>query len=208
MRGMGRIDGARIVVVHYGEHTPMDDGYRPARVGRLAALLQRHGAEVTRYVPMHSRSSPTASARCRGRACFDEGGLRMIPTRSFSSTFGAARFGFFADFARGTAAAIEQDGPFDLAVIGYPPPGVATAIRRATGGSPPILADIQDLWPDARRRRACRRRWQPFGVWGRWWRRSFATDERRRGHVTGDAGPSASPGATAGDHPGGDGDTH
>ena len=143
-----KVDGVRIGIVHYGEHVPLDDGYRPARMGQLAAWLTEAGAHVVRFSPTYSQFAGAQRPEAWTGTVTGEGTVVMVPTGSFASTRGAARFKFFRDFARGAAEAISAD-PVDVAVVGYPPPGVVTALRRRMGRQLPVIADVRDLWPDA-----------------------------------------------------------
>ncbi|MCP5031203.1 MAG: glycosyltransferase family 4 protein [Actinomycetia bacterium] len=143
-----QVAGRRIGIVHYGEHNPLDEGYRPARMGQLAAWLNEAGAEVTRFVPTYSPFALKQRPQEWTGQVTTEGTIHMIPTRAYASSKSRARFGFLRDFAKGSASAVASRSPFDLLISGYPPPGVILALRRAVGRQVPILADIRDLWPD------------------------------------------------------------
>lgn len=145
----GGLGGRRIAIIHYGEHTPLDEGYRPARMGQLAAWLTEAGAEVTRFVPTYSDIAGGQRPETWTGEETVEGVVHMVPTRTYGSSRGRERLGFLRDFAQGSAAGVAARGPFDLIITGYPPPGVVWALRRRIGGRVPILADIRDLWPDA-----------------------------------------------------------
>jgi len=147
--GISRFAGRRILLVHYGEDIPLDDGYRPLRVGRLARDLIDAGADVTRYCPTFSALSRRQRPMASSGSSSHEGVVILIPTRAYRSSRGYERLGFISDFAKGVGRAARCDDQFDLAIVGYPPPGVAGTLRRSVGGSLPILADIRDLWPDA-----------------------------------------------------------
>lgn len=144
-----KVAGLRIGIVHYGEHVTLDDGYRPARMGQLAAWLTDAGASVVRFVPTYSHFAGRQRPLSWTGTLTPEGHVVMVPTRSFDSNRGPARLAFFADFARGTAAAAAELDPFDSLIVGFPPPGVTSALRARLRPCPPILADIRDLWPDA-----------------------------------------------------------
>ena len=128
-----QVAGCRIGIVHYGEHTPLDTGYRPARMGQLAAWLTEAGADVTRFVPTYSAFALEHRPLEWTGQLTSEGIIHMIPTRTFTSSKGWDRFGFLRDFAKGSAQAVASRGPFDLLITGYPPPGVVLALRRAAG---------------------------------------------------------------------------
>jgi hypothetical protein len=143
------VEGTRIAIIHYGEHTPLDDGYRPVRLGQLASWLTEAGVEVTRFVPTFSDVARRQRPESWTGELTGEGLVHMVPTRSYGSSRGRERLGFLRDFARGSALAVAGHPPFDLVITGYPPPGVVLALRRRIGTRVPILADIRDLWPDA-----------------------------------------------------------
>ncbi len=143
-----QVAGLRIGIVHYGEHVPLDESYRPARMGQLAAWLTEAGADVTRFAPTYSHFAGCQRESWTG-ASTAEGTVVMVPTRPFESNRGVERLGFFADFASGTASAVAARPPFDVLLVGFPPPGVVSALRTRVRPCPPILADIRDLWPDA-----------------------------------------------------------
>ena len=139
----------RLAIVHYGEHCPLDAGYRPARMGQLAGWLTEAGAAVTRFVPSYSPFAKQQRPLDWSGTETDEGVVQMIPTRAYETSVSLTRAGFLRDFARGTAARAAELPPFDGIIVGYPPPGVVTGLRRSLGSGIPILADIRDLWPDA-----------------------------------------------------------
>jgi len=142
------VAGARIGIIHYGEHVTLDDGYRPARMGQLAEWLTSAGAIVRRFVPTYSDIAGFQRSESWTGTVTREGIIHMVKTRSFESSRSPARFRFLREFAQGAAAAVAETGPYDLLIIGFPPPGVASAIR-SQSEKVPILADIRDLWPDA-----------------------------------------------------------
>ena len=141
--------GKRIAVIHYGEHVPLDDGYRPARMGRLSQLLVDRGAVVERLVPTFSGVARRQRPESWSGINTDEGRVQMIPTPAFSSSRSLARAEFLRSFASGVGKRLSEIGPIDLAVVGYPPPGVVRSARSACGARTRIIADIRDLWPDA-----------------------------------------------------------
>jgi len=144
-----RVDGARIAILHYGEHTPLDEGYRPGRMGQLAEWLTESGAMVTRFVPTYSHFSGKQRPLAWSGESTSEGQVCMVPTRAYGNSRGSDRLGFLRDFSEGCGRALRATAEFDLAIVGYPPPGLVSAVRSAGGARLPLLADIRDLWPDA-----------------------------------------------------------
>ncbi len=144
-----RLPSQRIGIVHYGEHTPLDTEYRRARMGQLAQWLTEAGFDVTRFVPTYSPFTGTQRPAEWSGVTTDEGTIQMVPTRSYVRSVSRDRFGFLLDFGAGTAARAAALAPFDAMIVGYPPPGVITRLRRSLDYDVPILADIRDLWPDA-----------------------------------------------------------
>ncbi len=142
-------DSKRVAIVHYGEHTPLDPGYRPSRMGLLATWLTEAGASVTRFVPTYSPFLKLQRDLRWTGTTSGEGDLIMVPVRAFAGTRSVARAGNIRDLARGVARALQADSAYDLCIVGYPPPGVLTAVHNALEGELPLVADIRDLWPDA-----------------------------------------------------------
>ncbi|MGF1596284.1 MAG: glycosyltransferase [Acidimicrobiales bacterium] len=141
--------GARIGIVHYGEHIPLDDSYRPARMGQLASWLTEADCLVTRLVPTYSPFAGRQRPREWSGRATTEGVVEMVPTRPFTTSVSRARLGFLRDFAVNASRQLAAMDPFDALIVGYPPPGMVFHLRRRLGRDIPILADVRDLWPDA-----------------------------------------------------------
>ena len=141
--------GSRVGIIHYGEHTPLDGGYRPARMGQLATWLTEAGCDVTRFAPTFSPFAGAQRPQAWSGTTTAEGVVQMVQTRAYEVSVSAERLGFLVDFGRNAAVAVADTGPYDALIVGYPPPGVVTQLRRRVGWRVKILADIRDLWPDA-----------------------------------------------------------
>ena len=144
-----KIAGARIGLVHHGEGHPHDHGYRAGRMGQLAAWLTSSRADVTRFVPTYEAKGDIRRDESLTGTTTSEGRAHMVRTHLYTESVGKDRLRFLYDFVRGAAREIADEDPFDLLVVGFPPPGSCASIHRATSGSVPILADVRDLWPDA-----------------------------------------------------------
>ena len=139
----------RIAIVHYGEHVPKEQGYRPVRYGILAQHLTSEGHDVTRISPSfafaHQKQRPmTWSSSDSG-----EGRSVLIKVRAYRNSKSLDRYRSIQDLNSGVHNWFLKEPPFDVIVVGFPPPGIVKSIRRAVGNEIKIVADIRDLWPDA-----------------------------------------------------------
>jgi len=143
-----------VVIVHQGEDLPVDEGYAPLRYGRLATTLREQGYRVTRLSPSFSHFRRAQRSPIAPNFESEEGHVHLVPTRSFVSSISAARFGFIADFTRGTFRFVRDNRDnIDAVLVGVPPPGAVSAVRaglrgRSDGHRPRVVADIRDVWPD------------------------------------------------------------
>ncbi len=141
--------GRRIAIVHYGEGSVLDEGYRKIRLGLLSAALTKAGVEITRLIPTYNQFRQNQRSLDSTGHVGDEGRMILIPTRAFASTRSKDRALSLGDFNRGAEAFFRTESDFDAIIVGFPPPRLISSIRKALGDSVPIVADVRDLWPDA-----------------------------------------------------------
>jgi len=145
----------KVHIVHYGETSPIDQGYRPQRYGLLSRALVAAGHEVVRFLPSFSHGerairdvTPNEVYRTK-----DEGSVVHLPTRGYTRSRGLGRMRFLGDFRRQVAATVGDGGRFgqpDILLIGYPPAGAIARIgSSARVARVPLVVDIRDVWPDA-----------------------------------------------------------
>ncbi len=144
----------RVLIIHYGEPSPADPGYRRMRYGHLAAALVKRGHDVVRILPSFAHLG--SFQRPPDSSCFasnDEGTVVHVSTPGYSRSIGPGRLWFLRQFSRAiTLDLLLAEGiPIpNVVVCGYPPPGLVVAAGQlADIVGAKLLVDVRDIWPDA-----------------------------------------------------------
>ena len=146
--GSSSSKGLSVAIVHFGEDIPGDDGYVPLRYGRLAQQLTADGADVVRISPNFSHFRRTHRPVRDSHS--DEGRHHLVPASGYKGSYDLSRIRFFADLVRGAASYLRAHrSSLDVVLFGVPPPGAASAFRRAVGNDVRLVGDVRDLWPEA-----------------------------------------------------------
>ncbi len=155
-----------VIIVHFAEDVPIDEGYRPLRYGRLAIRLRELGFDVVRVSPSFSHFR--REQRAIGEFESAEGTHVVIETIGYEANLGADRAKSIGQFIAGTRRYLSTVDLDDaVLVVGVPPTGAVAAVRSVVGKSTPLIADIRDLWPDAMAVGRSPRLEEPFRLIGR-----------------------------------------
>lgn len=133
----------RIVIFHYGEEVPSDPHYRPHRYGRFAAMATAMGRDITRVSP--SMSHLRRVVRPVGSSFSDEGKHEVVRTVRYRGSRSPRRALFLLTFTVQCMRRARLLDCHDVALVGYPPFLLVTAIRLANRRLP-IVVDIRDIW--------------------------------------------------------------
>lgn len=136
-----------VVIAHYAEPVPLDDGFVSTRYAELARVLEARGIRTTRLFPsfQHGRQEQRDGAAVFSLEPY--GAFHRIETRSYHQPRSFDRLRFLRDYTLGVRKALLNLRP-EISVIAVPPPGLIRSVK-ATPDAPKVIADLRDLWPEA-----------------------------------------------------------
>ena len=137
-----------VVIVHYSELVPRDDGFFLTRYAATAEHLISTGHRVTRLYPSFSHRGRLQRDHPMRWSDSQYGDFVMIRTTGYRLSRGYSRLRFLSQFKKGVLRELHQLNP-EVVLLGLPQPGLAAAVARLDLRQLCVGLDVRDLWPDA-----------------------------------------------------------